>query len=183
MKNCSFNQKERKQLLSFVRQLITSYLSNQPVPEPPELKRIPELGACFVTLKDAEGNLRGCMGCIEAFEPLGDNLKRCAINAAVNDPRFPEVDLEELQECRIELSILTPEKKISDPEEFTVGEDGIILRYQKHSAVFLPQVATEQGWDRDTTLCYLSDKAGLSPFAWKKPEAQLFTFQAEVFAE
>ena len=141
MDNNRFSPEERRQLLNLVRQVITSHLCNGELPEIPAIPHLSEPGACFVTLKDFSGNLRGCIGNIEAFEPLGENLIRNAVNAATEDPRFPAVDWEEFSECTLELSILTPAKPIATPEEFVVGRDGIILRAANRGAVFLPQVS------------------------------------------
>ena len=178
----SFTRAERVRLLQFVREALERDLAEAELPAPPPFPRLAETGSCFVTLKEA-GELRGCIGNIEAFEPLGENLLRNAINASQSDPRFPPLEAEELPFILIELSILTPASPIASAEEFRIGQDGIILRLGGRGAVFLPQVAPEQHWDRETTLRYLSRKAGLPEDAWRRPEARLFTFQAEVFGE
>lgn len=178
----SFTRAERVRLLQFVREALERDLAGAELPAPPPFPRLAETGSCFVTLKEA-GELRGCIGNIEAFEPLGENLLRNAINASQSDPRFPPLEAEELPFILIELSILTPASPIASAEEFRIGQDGIILRLGGCGAVFLPQVAPEQHWDRETTLRYLSRKAGLPEDAWRRPEARLFTFQAEVFGE
>lgn len=178
----SFTRAERVRLLQFVREALERDLAGAELPAPPPFPRLAETGSCFVTLKEA-GELRGCIGNIEAFEPLGENLLRNAINASQSDPRFPPLEAEELPFILIELSILTPASPIASAEEFRIGQDGIILRLGGRGAVFLPQVAPEQHWDRETTLRYLSRKAGLPEDAWRRPEARLFTFQAEVFGE
>lgn len=178
----SFTRAERVRLLQFVREALERDLAGAELPAPPPFPRLAETGSCFVTLKEA-GELRGCIGNIEAFEPLGENLLRNAINASQSDPRFPPLEAEELPFILIELSILTPASPIASAEEFRIGQDGIILRLGGRGAVFLPQVAPEQHWDRETTLRYLSHKAGLPEDAWRRPEARLFTFQAEVFGE
>ena len=178
----SFTRAERVRLLQFVREALERDLAGAELPAPPPFPRLAETGTCFVTLKEA-GELRGCIGNIEAFEPLGENLLRNAINASQSDPRFPPLEAEELPFILIELSILTPASPIASAEEFRIGQDGIILRLGGRGAVFLPQVAPEQHWDRETTLRYLSRKAGLPEDAWRRPEARLFTFQAEVFGE
>ncbi len=178
----SFTRAERVRLLQFVREALERDLAGAELPAPPPFPRLAETGSCFVTLKEA-GELRGCIGNIEAFEPLGENLLRNAINASQSDPRFPPLEVEELPFILIELSILTPASPIASAEEFRIGQDGIILRLGGRGAVFLPQVAPEQHWDRETTLRYLSRKAGLPEDAWRRPEARLFTFQAEVFGE
>lgn len=182
MERQAFTPEERRQLLRFVREVIECDLAGAEPPAPPELPRLAETGACFVTLEE-DGDLRGCIGNIEAFEPLGENLLRNAVNASRSDPRFPPVEAEELPYISIELSILTPASPIASEEEFRIGQDGIILRAAGRGAVFLPQVAPEQHWDRETTLRYLSRKAGLPDDAWRRPDARLFTFQAEVFGE
>ena len=178
----SFTRAERVRLLQFVREALERDLAGAELPAPPPFPRLAETGSCFVTLKEA-GELRGCIGNIEAFEPLGENLLRNAINASQSDPRFPPLEAEELPFILIELSILTPASPIASAEEFRIGQDGIILRLGGRGAVFLPQVGPEQHWDRETTLRYLSRKAGLPEDAWRRPEARLFTFQAEVFGE
>ena len=178
----SFTRAERVRLLQFVREALERDLAGAELPAPPPFPRLAETGSCFVTLKEA-GELRGCIGNIEAFEPLGENLLRNAINASQSDPRFPPLEAEELPFILIELSILTPASPIASAEEFRIGQDGIILRLGGRGAVFLPQVAPEHHWDRETTLRYLSRKAGLPEDAWRRPEARLFTFQAEVFGE
>lgn len=178
----SFTRAERVRLLQFVKEAQERDLAGAELPAPPPFPRLAETGSCFVTLKEA-GELRGCIGNIEAFEPLGENLLRNAINASQSDPRFPPLEAEELPFILIELSILTPASPIASAEEFRIGQDGIILRLGGRGAVFLPQVAPEQHWDRETTLRYLSRKAGLPEDAWRRPEARLFTFQAEVFGE
>ena len=146
--------------------MIESDLVGAELPSPPPLPRLAEPGACFVTLKEG-GDLRGCIGNIEAFEPLGENLIRNAINASQSDPRFPPLEPEELRETVIEVSILTLPEPIADPLKFELGVDGIILRQGGRGAVFLPQVAPEQGWDQRTTLEYLSRKAGLPADGWR----------------
>lgn len=178
-----FSSEERSELLAFVRGVIESELMNTEPPSPPPVRHLSEQRACFVTLHDMAGNLRGCIGNIEAFEPLSDNLVRNACNAAFSDPRFPPLDPEELGEISIELSILTPPEPVADPTKFVIGEDGIILRQGMRGAVFLPQVAPEQGWDQETTLAYLSGKAGLPADGWKQPGTVFQTFRAEVFGE
>ena len=178
----SFTRAERVRLLQFVREALERDLAGAELPAPPPFPRLAETGSCFVTLKEA-GELRGCIGNIEAFEPLGENLLRNAINASQSDPRFPPLEAEELPFILIELSILTPASPIASAEEFRIGQDGIILLLSRRWEVFMPQGALLLAWDRETTLRYLSRKAGLPEDAWRRPEARLFTFQAEVFGE
>lgn len=178
-----FSAQERRRILAFVREVIECELRNAPMPEAPGIPELEERRACFVTLHDCSGNLRGCIGNLEAFEPLRENLVRNALNAAFSDPRFPPLEPEELGETTIEVSILTPPEPIEDPLAFELGVDGIILRGNGRGAVFLPQVAPEQGWDQRTTLEYLSRKAGLPADGWQWPGNSFQTFRAEVFGE
>ena len=178
-----WNGPERTAVLQFVRGVIAAELDGAPDPELPDLPALQEKGACFVTLHDGTGELRGCIGNLQAYEPLGDNLRHNALNAAFRDPRFPPLEPEELPEIRLEVSILSAPRPISGPEEFELGTHGIILQQSGRSAVFLPQVAPEQGWDRTTTLTFLARKAGLAPDAWRQPDARFFVFTATVFGE
>ncbi len=139
-------------------------------------------GACFVTLSEKNGALRGCIGHLEASEPLWRNVIRNARNAAFSDSRFFPVTAEELPNLRVEISVLTPAKKIASLDEFVIGRHGIILEKGRNRSVFLPQVAPEQGWDKDTTLTHLALKAGLSADAWRTG-ATFYTFEAIVFHE
>ncbi len=123
--------------------------------------------ATFVTLKK-DGRLRGCIGSLEAEEPLYLSAHHNAINAALRDPRFPPVRPEELEGLSVDVSILSPLRDIGSPAEFRIGEQGVILEKGFHRAVYLPEVALEQGWTMEETLSSLSMKAGLPPDAWRQ---------------
>lgn len=177
---------EKIELLRLARDCIYSRLVN--VARPDDTVSLTDAmlakRACFVTLRDATGELRGCIGNIEAFEPLADNVTRNAVNAAFHDTRFlPVKSVEELKSLTIEISILTPPEAIASYEGFIPGEHGVILRNGQRGAVFLPQVAMEQGWDRETTLTHLCLKAGLPVDAWRYPETKFSIFRAIVFCE
>jgi AmmeMemoRadiSam system protein B/AmmeMemoRadiSam system protein A len=120
----------------------------------------------FVTLK-THGELRGCIGTIEPREPLYRAIMDNSDNAARRDPRFNPVTPSELKGLEVEVSVLTPPRPIGSWEEFRVGEQGIILSKGGRRALFLPEVATEQGWTREETLSYLARKAGLATDAWR----------------
>lgn len=141
-----------------------------------------KMGA-FVTLNDkTTGALRGCIGEILPMRPLVDAVAARAIDAALHDPRFLPVSERELAGLRVEVSALTPPKRVKSWRDIVLGRDGMTLEKNGCFAVFLPQVAPEQGWDLATTLSFLSQKAGLSANAWR--EGAIFeTFQAEVFHE
>lgn len=133
----------------------------------------------FVTLH-LNGELRGCIGYIEGRVPLVDAVAHNGRAAAVGDPRFAPVSAGELPRLQLEVSALTPLQRVARPEEIVVGRHGILLEKAGRSAVFLPQVATEQGWNLDTTLSHLALKAGLRPGDWREG-ARFRVFEADVF--
>jgi AmmeMemoRadiSam system protein A len=139
-----------------------------------------EKRGAFVTLKK-HGELRGCIGHIIGDRPLAETVATMAVAAAFEDPRFPPVKEEELKDLDIEISVLTPLRRINNVEEIQVGLHGIILQQGGHSGLLLPQVATEYGWDRNTFLEYTCRKAGLPPDAWKDERTTIHVFSADVF--
>lgn len=139
----------------------------------PDSLRAP--AGAFVTLK-RHGDLRGCIGTLEPREPLYRAIITNSVNAALRDPRFDPVEPAELKDLEVEVSILTPPRPIAGWEAFRVGEEGIILSKDGRRAVFLPEVAAEQGWTREETLSHLSRKAGLPADAWRTgARFQVFT--------
>ncbi len=132
--------------------------------------------AAFVTLRK-DGNLRGCMGHTFSSSPLYTEVEESAKLAAQRDPRFSPVSESELEELEYEVTILSRMQRQLNPDSVKVGRDGVYLRVDGHSGLFLPHVATEQGWDRETFLEQLGRKAGLSTDAYKQKNAQLYTFQ------
>ena len=145
------------------------------------------LAGAFVTLNNKgkkpqdPGRLRACMGAIEAKQPLEEAVVRAAVWAA-QDPRFPRLVASELSKVEIEVSVLSPAYPVSGPGAIEVGTHGVILTKGPHRALFLPQVATEQGWDRPTMLDHLARKAGLPPSGWRDG-ASFEVFTAQVFGE
>jgi len=173
---------DKQTLLAFARETISSYLTAQTVPLPRGFgPAAQEARGVFVTLKK-RGRLRGCIGRMTPDRPLANLVGAMALQAAFEDPRFAPVTLEELTDLKIEISVLTPMQPVSGPEAVVAGRDGVLLNQRGRSAVFLPQVAPEQGWGRDEMLDHLAMKAGLPAGAWREG-AQLSTFQAIVFAE
>jgi len=174
---------QRRELLALARETIARYVSGQPLPDLPTGPPIyAEPRAVFVTLHK-HGDLRGCIGSLEPREPLAQAVRTYAIAAATEDPRFPPVTAAEVPQLHIEISVLSPLRKIASPDEIVVGKHGVVVRQGLRSGVFLPQVAVEQGWDRDTMLNYLcAHKAGLPMDAWRRG-AELYVFTTEVFAE
>ncbi|NOZ02722.1 MAG: AmmeMemoRadiSam system protein A, partial [Deltaproteobacteria bacterium] len=178
--------KEQRMLLELARKTLKRHLSGKPLPDPEkDWKEIPKNLArdfgVFVTLKE-HGNLRGCIGSILPVEPLYKGVIRNAVNAASHDPRFRPMTMAEEPKVSIEISVLTPPKEVFEARDIRIGRDGVILEHGHSRAVFLPQVAPEQGWDLDTTLTHLALKAGLAGDAWKS-DTRFKTFQAQVFHE
>lgn len=179
-----FTAEEKATLLKLARDEINFNLTKD---KPPYLdaldEKLMQVRSCFITLHTASGALRGCIGNIEPFQPLAENIIHNAKNSAFGDPRFPPVSADEVDSLVIEISILTVPEPIPSYTDFEVGKHGIILNKGGRGAVFLPQVAPEQGWDAATTLTHLSMKAGLSPDAWKDEDCQFRVFEAIYFSE
>ena len=134
-----------------------------------------------MTLK-RQGELRGCIGHLVPARPLYLTVQNVAISAAIADRRFTPVTREELQDIRIEISVLSPIEPIADVSQIEVGRHGLIIVKGQSQGVLLPQVATEQNWDRNEFLRQICLKAGLPEDAWQEG-AQLYVFTAEVFGE
>jgi AmmeMemoRadiSam system protein B/AmmeMemoRadiSam system protein A len=135
----------------------------------------------FVTLTEG-GDLRGCIGSIIGNEPLYAGVRRQAVHAAQEDPRFSPVSPGELERIHIEISVLTPPVPVAGPQEIVVGRHGVLIEKRDRRAVFLPQVAPEQGWDREEMLRALCRKAGLAADDWKSGMT-FEVFEAQVFEE
>jgi AmmeMemoRadiSam system protein A len=173
---------DKKALLAFARKTISGVFLTDTVPLARGFNSNLQLPrGVFVTLKK-KGELRGCIGRIIGDEPLCRLVGAMAIQAAFNDRRFGPLTANELNDTEIEISVLTPMKQVAGAADIVVGRDGVLLSKEGHSAVFLPQVATEQGWNREEMLDNLCLKAGLTAGSWKEG-AQLSTFQAVVFSE
>jgi AmmeMemoRadiSam system protein A len=146
-----------------------------------------EKGACFITIKK-KGVLRGCVGSIEATQPLIEDVRSRAVAAAFQDPRFPPLESPELQEITIEISRLTPPGRLicKTPEDLIdqlrPGIDGVILGYLSHRATFLPQV-WEQLPDPEIFLNRLCLKMGLDKSIWRTASLKVETYQVEKFQE
>ena len=136
----------------------------------------------FVTLRK-EGRLRGCIGRLVATEPLRRTVAEVAVSSAFEDPRFPPVRLSETDTLQIEISILSPLRRIMDTAEIEPGVHGVLLQRGSRSGLLLPQVATEQGWGRDEFLEHTCRKAGLPAGSWRDPDTRVEIFSAFVFGE
>ncbi len=177
-------------LLKTVRQAIKNHLNGEVYP-PINLDDYPssltKKGACFVTLT-MHGVLRGCIGSIEASQPLINDVQDRAVGAAFNDPRFPELKLDEYPDLKIEVSRLTPPEKLKYSthddlvDKLRPGIDGVILRQNSRRATFLPQV-WEGLPDPEQFLGRLCMKMGLDPAAWRDQQLDVEIYQAEKFIE
>lgn len=177
---------DKAELLKLARRSLEFYLKAKKTPTASDIgveitDAMKREGAAFVTLKKHR-MLRGCIGDIIPRGPLYESVIRNAVNAGCKDYRFPPVTAAESGELVFEISALSVPKQIASPDQIRIGTDGVILRKQGRSAVYLPQVAPEQGWNVDQMLSHLSTKAGLPPDAWKQ-DARFLVFQADVFGE
>jgi uncharacterized protein (TIGR00296 family) len=141
----------------------------------------------FVTLNKYE-NLRGCIGYPYPIFKLKDAIIDAAISAALNDPRFPPVALDEFKDVTIELTILTtPEVLKVDPEklpeQIEIGRHGLIIKRGIYQGLLLPQVATENKWSAEEFLCQTCWKAGLPQDAWLLKDTEVSTFEGQIFKE
>ena len=156
---------------------------NEPLPslDAAMFTELQQKRAVFVTL-NIRGRLRGCIGELLPMRPLWSSVVGRAVSAAFEDPRFPKLSREELDQVDIEVSVLTPPVPVASSSEIVLGRHGVILQKRGRQAVFLPQVAVEQRWDLETMLAHLSVKAGLSPDDWKEG-CSFLVFTAQIFHE
>lgn len=172
---------EKRYLLELVQAVIKARLEGRKMPDDvPESQVLKEKRGAFVTLKK-NGLLRGCIGYIEAFKPLYLTIREMALAAAFNDPRFPELQLEEWSAIEFEISVLTPLREIDDPDIIEVGKHGLLLRNGAASGLLLPQVPVEYGWNREEFLAHTCNKAGLAADCWRRSGTRLYIFSAEIF--
>jgi AmmeMemoRadiSam system protein B/AmmeMemoRadiSam system protein A len=181
------NPDDRKMLLSMARQTLEEFLKSGKPPEffkdgniPENLKK--EAGM-FVTLH-RKGQLRGCIGYVVGRDPIYKAVVSLAISSATQDPRFYPVKYEELKDIDIEISVMSPLKKVASADDIIMGTHGVYIKKGFNSGLFLPQVATETGWDKVTFLRQLcSGKAGLPQDAWKEKDTEIYVFTADIFGE
>ena len=141
----------------------------------------------FVTLKAGRGatakkTLRGCIGYIIGFMPVYKAIVDNALNASTRDPRFDQIAPKELDNICITISVMSPLIKCT-PDDVVVGRDGLVLEYEGHRGVYLPQIPGENGWNKLEFLENLCIKAGVSTDKWKDEKSELYRFTAQVFSE
>jgi len=172
----TMNELDKKYLLNLARKSIEYYFEKHKpfTPDKPENPELSEDRAVFVTL-NKNGKLRGCIGHMHAKMPLYKAVVEMAVSAAFQDHRFPKVEKDELEDITIEISILSPMQRIYDPEKIRMGIDGVWIKKGFKKGVYLPQVATDTGWDRKTFLESLcTHKAGLSKDAYLDPKTEIY---------
>jgi AmmeMemoRadiSam system protein A len=184
------SETEKSRLLQLARQAVEQAARGEEL-QPLEIGELPERlraeGACFVTLTE-RGALRGCIGTLEAYQPLAQDVREHAVAAATEDWRFAPVRPQEVEHLRIEISRLTAPQPLAytSPEELAQklrpGVDGVVLRHRNDRATFLPQV-----WDKIRTpeeflssLCY---KMGARRDLWRRERVDVFIYQVESFEE
>ena len=192
----TFSIEDGKMLIKFARDNVENYLkTSKKIGIQDEIKqKFSDKYGAFVTLNKfnvSDNPLRGCIGYIEPTYSLYDVIHRVSISSAVEDPRFPSVTLDELDNIVIELSILTPPKllEVNDPKDYSqkiaIGRDGLIVEKGMRRGLLLPQVPVDHGrnWDVKTFLSHTCQKAWLSKDAWKDLDTKIFSFQAILFEE
>ena len=172
---------EKQALRSIALAAIRSRCLGEPMSDLPVASdRLNEQRGAFVSLHKGK-ELRGCIGMIEGVKPLRETVKEMAIQAAFGDPRFCALDRGELDEIDIEISVLTPLERIDDPARIEIGRHGLYIRKKYHSGLLLPQVATEQGWNKIQFLEWTCRKAGLPRKAWQEADTEIYVFSADIF--
>jgi AmmeMemoRadiSam system protein A len=173
---------QRCALLDLARAAVAAQVAGTPPPALPTAP-LPDASGVFVTVK-THGELRGCLGTLECRRGLGEEVSRCAVEAASVDPRFTPVSPEELPDLTIEVSVLGPLEPLAQPNAgaFTIGRHGLVVEQGRHRGLLLPQVATEWGWTPEQFLRQTCVKAGLAPEAWQQG-ATVYRFEADVFGD
>ena len=168
--------------LQLARLAVTEAVSRRKLPDLiPKEGIFAERRGVFVTLH-VSGRLQGCIGVVEAHEPLGEAIVRCAASAAIEDPRFAPMRPEQLENLSIEISLLSPPAPIA-PESIEIGRHGLLISLHSQRGLLLPQVAVEHHLSREQFIEETCRKAGLRRDAWRDPEAQLFVFTCEDLSE
>lgn len=178
---------EQQTLLKIARDSVESFVKNGKIPESssaePQSALLRQKSGVFVTLTSS-GQLRGCIGLMESNEPLYKTVPHMAVAAAVDDPRFSPVAVEDLPKLKYEVSVLSPMQRIKNVDEIELGKHGVKVQRAGRSGVFLPQVAQETGWSKEEFLNRLcQDKAGLPEDCWKDAATEIFIFTAQVFSD
>jgi AmmeMemoRadiSam system protein B/AmmeMemoRadiSam system protein A len=181
----SLSPEEMAEALSIARRTLETYLTDGSVPDilVSSLGLQKPLGA-FVTLKKKTGELRGCIGQFISDQPVARVIQNRAIAAAVSDSRFSPVTSDELSNLSVEISILSPMRKIDSPDEIVMGKHGVLLQKGGKGGTYLPQVAEGFGYDKEAFMNSLAEeKAGIEKNSWKDGTAEIYVYEAFVFGE
>jgi AmmeMemoRadiSam system protein B/AmmeMemoRadiSam system protein A len=179
----SLNADEKQWLLDRSHKTLDAIVKGNEPEEPDDLfaGNIEEPVGAFVSLYK-DGKLRGCIGNFESDTPLWKVVDLVTESAAMEDPRFSPVTRQEVDELIVEISVLTPKRKIDNIDEIVPGKHGVFIRKNGRNGTFLPQVATKTGWNREELLGHCArDKAGLGWDGWK--DADIFVYEALVFGD
>ncbi len=180
----TLNETDKQTLLEIARNTLNEYIKNRNIPEINTngfSQSLKTPAGAFVTLNKNE-KLRGCIGQFNPGDPLYKVIQNMAISSSTKDYRFSPVTPEELGDIEIEISVLTPLKKIDNIDEIELGKHGIYIKQGLHSGTFLPQVATKTGWSLEEFLGHCAqDKAMIGWDGWK--EAEIYTYEAIIFSE
>lgn len=174
---------EKRELLRVAREQIESAFHKPPSQPPPRSSEtLQRPSGVFVTIRN-RGELRGCIGYVEARLPLVEAVAEVARKTAFEDPRFPPVTADEAGDLKIEISVLSPPEVVKDLSMIEIGRHGLIVEAGFARGLLLPQVATEHHWDREEFLNHTALKAGLPPDAWRMAGSRVFAFTTETFSE
>ncbi|WP_321371511.1 AmmeMemoRadiSam system protein A [uncultured Desulfuromusa sp.] len=177
------SKNEATDLLKIARNAIVHQIKNEVyLPDAKKETALNSHSGCFVTITQ-NGRLRGCIGNFQSQQPLYKEVAAMAVEAASHDPRFPPMSLKDLDNFKLEITILSPLEKIDDTDQIQVGTHGIYMIKGYNRGVLLPQVATEYGWDKEQFLQQTCIKAGLSEKSWQHPETEIFIFSGEIIHE
>ena len=178
----SLSEEDRRSALELARTAVTFAVTHRKLPDSvPHEGVFAERRGVFVTLH-VQRRLQGCIGVVEAHEPLGEAIVRCAASAALEDPRFSPMTNDQLGELSIEISLLSPLEPIT-PESIEIGRHGLLIQLHAQRGLLLPQVAVEHQFTREQFLEETCKKAGLRREAWQDPEARILGFTCDVFSE
>ena len=179
----SYSADEKRALLQLARASICHALGrDEPIPSGLEVPHLNEPLGVFVTLH-RQGDLRGCIGFVDARLPLQEAVREVAVKAAMEDPRFPPLARPELADVEIEISVLSPLSPVQSVDDVVVGKHGLIVDAGYARGLLLPHVATEYGWSREEFLSHTCLKAGLPAERWKQPGLSLYSFTTDTFSD
>lgn len=176
------SREDKRTLCALAREAIEAGLSGRSPLLPSPSGALREHAGAFVTLHE-NGRLRGCIGRMESGRPLLETIAEMAYSAAFEDPRFEPLSPHEKDHIAIEITVLSPMRKISKAEDVVVGRHGLYLAARGQAGVLLPQVAVEYGWTALDFLDQVCLKAGLPPGTWKDNGSNLYVFEGIVFDE